>query len=346
MLDPSQVNEIKKKLNASSNIVLTCHVRPDGDAIGSTLGLALLLNSIGKKSRVVTPDQPPRSLNFLPGISDIVPLSVYPEFAPQLIRDADLIINCDYNNLGRIDDLAPYVENAKSFKLLIDHHKDPADFNDIVISMPDMSSTCELTFRLICALGLADKIDKNIATCLITGLITDTRNLEVNCSDSEIYLIMYELIKHGVDKRKIVEEALGSMTKDAFNLRLHALNHNLTLFNDLHMAVITLDNEELKEYRYIKGDTEGLVNEPLKIKGIKASFFLREDKDCIKISARSKDAFPVSEVCKDLFGGGGHLQAAGGEFYGNLLEARKILFDALPLYAEKYLNVKNKKHIG
>lgn len=343
MLDPHKVKEVKRLISEAERIVLTCHVRPDGDAMGSTLGLATMLHILGKKARVITPDMPPRSLSFMPGMADVVPLSKYPDFAPKLIEEADLIFCCDYNKLSRLDTLASLIGSASCPKVLIDHHQQPDNFCDVTISFPHMSSTCELVFRLICALGYADIINSDVATCLAAGLITDTRNLSVNCNDHEIYLVLHQLLELGVDKQRIVREALETMTADAFRLRLHALNHNLVLLEDIHMAVITLSAEELKEFNYERGDTEGLVNEPLKITGICGSFFLREDEDCIKISARSTDKFPVSEVCEDLFNGGGHLQAAGGEFQGSLQQAKEKLLEVLPHYSAKYLKVKPKQ---
>lgn len=340
MLDPAGVKEFKRHLGKAERVVLTCHVRPDGDAMGSTLGMAALLQTLGKKARVVTPDLPPRTLAFLPGMDSVVPLSKYPEFAPQLINEADLLICCDYNKPSRLDALEPLVEKAQCGKVLIDHHQFPDNFCDVSFSFPEMSSTCELVFRVICALGYADRIDINTATCLATGLITDTRNLSVNCADPEIYIIMHELLSKGVDKKRIVRDTLEILTADAFRLRIYALREKLTLMEDIRMAVTTLSKEELDRFNYVRGDTEGLVNEPLRIAGIQGSFFLREDSDCVKISARSINNFPVSEVCTDLFGGGGHLQAAGGEFNGSLDEARQILVDALPRYAAKYLKIR------
>lgn len=336
MFDPADIKKFKALLNKATKVVICCHVRPDGDAMGSTLGLCHLLKKLGKKARVVTPDHPPRALSFLPGIDEVVPLSKYPEFAPQLVHDADLILCCDFNKPSRIDSLANYVLAAQCPKVLIDHHQDPDSFCDLTFSYPAMSSASELAFRLICALGWAQEIDLNVATCLATGLITDTRNLAVNCDDPEIYLVLHELLSKGVDKQRIVREALETKSVDAFNLWLHAMSNRMTLLPELHTALIALDTEDLEKFHYVKGDTEGLVNQPLQIKGIKASFFMRKDPDCIKVSARSTEGFPVSKVCEDLFNGGGHLQAAGGEFKGTLQEAVKILTEAMPSYSHYF----------
>lgn len=336
IFNPADIKKFAELLRRATKIVLCCHVRPDGDAMGSTLGFCLLLQKLGKKARVVTPDQPPRALHFLPSIDAVVPLSKYPEFAPQLMRDADLILCCDFNKPSRTDNLAAPLMAAQCPKVLIDHHQDPDNFCDLTFSYPHMSSASELCFRLICALGHARDIGLDAATCLATGLITDTRNLAVNCNDPEIYLVLHELLAKGVDKQEIVREALETKTADAFRLWLHALSNRMTLLPDLHTAIIALDADDLDKFNYVKGDTEGLVNQPLQIKGIRACFFLRRDPDCIKVSARSTEGFPVSKICEELFGGGGHLQAAGGEFIGSLKEAETKLIAALPSYAHHF----------
>lgn len=319
-------------LKQAERVVLTCHVRPDGDAMGATLGLCRVLRAMGKKARVVTPDLPPRQLSFLPGINDVVAASKYTDFASELLRSADMVFCCDYNKLSRTDALAPLIGASSAKKVLVDHHQSPDPFCDISFSIPEMSSTSELVFRLICALGLFEGLDREGATCLATGIITDTRNLSVNCSDPELYIIMYELLSLGVDKTSIIREALETRTLDSFRLGAFALRERLTLLPKLHAAVITLSADDLRQFNYEKGDTEGLVNEPLKIKGINASYFLREDPDCIKVSARSAGGLAVDRVCENLFGGGGHIQASGGEFHGTLAQAERLLLDALPHY--------------
>ncbi len=343
ILDKNKVKELFELIDESSRIVLTCHVRPDGDAIGSTLGLLHLLVAMNKKVRVVTPDLAPRSLSFLPGFKDLIPYTKYPDFTSRVLNDANLLICCDFNKLSRVDNLAPLLEQTGCRKILIDHHLEPDEFCDLTISRPEMSSTCELVFRLICAMGLYDRVDVKCATCLATGLITDTRNLSVNCSAPELYLIMYELIEKGVDKQRIVKEALNTRTLDAFRLNAFAMCERLTLIPERHTAIITLSADDLKNYNYERGDTEGLVNEPLQIRGINASYFLREDADCIKVSARSNNNFPVNRICEDLFGGGGHLQAAGGEYKdGTLSECKELIINNLSHYA-KYTQASDDK---
>ncbi len=330
--DAADVRAFRNLIDKSERIVLTCHVRPDGDAMGSTLGLCRLLASLGKEAKVVTPDLAPRSLAFLPGEKESVPFTKYPDFVRRLADEADLIICCDFNKLSRLSDLEPVIAEAKCKKVLIDHHLDPDSFADITFSAPEMSSTCELAFRVICELGLYEQIDLQAATCLATGLITDTRNFSVNCSDPEVYIVLIKLLEKGVDKPRIVREALELKSLDCLKLQVYALDRKLEIFERHHAAVITLGKEELERYNYQKGDTEGLVNVPLSVDGIVYSFLLREDENEIKVSARSINSFPVNRICEELFGGGGHVMAAGGEFRGTLEECRQKLVDAMSDY--------------
>lgn len=335
-IDESKVRELRRLLDKSARIVLCCHVRPDGDAMGSTLGLGQLLASLGKEVTVVTPDLPPRSLAFLPGEKESVAFTKYPDFARRVVDEADLLICCDFNKLSRLSELEPLIAGASCPKVLIDHHLDPEPFADVMFSHPEMSSTCELAFRIICALGLYEQLDTRAATCLATGLITDTRNFSVNCSDPEVYVVLIKLLEKGVDKPRIVREALELKSLDCLKLQVYALDRKLEIFDKHHAAIITLDKDELERFGYQKGDTEGLVNVPLSVEGIVYSFLLREDADVVKVSARSINSFPVSTICEELYGGGGHVMAAGGEFKGSLAECRQMLIDAMPRF-DKYM---------
>lgn len=342
MIDPGNASEFRSMIEGSKNIVLTCHVRPDGDAMGSTLGLMHLFRKLGKNVDVVTPDAPPRQLSFLPGIKEVSVYSRHEEYCKRMIGDSDLVVCCDFNKPSRQDSLAPVIEDCKAPKVLIDHHLDPDDFVALMFSYPAMSSTCELCVRVIAAMGLFGDVDRDGATCFLTGLITDTRNFTVNCRSVDIYEILTLLMEKGADKTMIIKEALERQSLWAMKLQAYALAEKMEVSDELHGALITLDAGELKRFHYEKGDTEGLVNEPLRIRGVYFCFFLREDEDCIKVSARSIGSYPVSEICEKLFGGGGHLNASGAEFHGSLEECRKILLEGLPSF-KHYLPAKLQK---
>lgn len=332
ILNDKDIKEFEQLLEQSDKIVLTGHVHPDGDAVGSTLGLWHLLRQLGKEAHVVMPDLPPRALKFLPSFNEIAVYTRHDPYCTRLVEDADLIICCDFNTASRQDHLAPLISSARGKKVLIDHHQFPDLECDIMFSYPNMSSTCELTFRIIAACGLYANLNCCASTALLTGIITDTRNFTVNCSSPDIYEILTKLIEKGADKQLIIEECLNACSFNSLKLKSYALSEKLEVFADSRCALITLNKQELAKYAYEKGDTEGLVNEPLNIRGMVSSIFMREDPDCIKVSARSKYDFPVSEICGDLFNGGGHRQASGGEFKGTLEECRKLLIDNLHKY--------------
>ncbi|MDE5868989.1 MAG: bifunctional oligoribonuclease/PAP phosphatase NrnA, partial [Muribaculaceae bacterium] len=336
ILDPSEIKRLKKLIKESKKIVCTCHVHPDGDAIGSTLGLWHLLRKLDKEVAVVVPDQLPKSLRFLPGAGEIAVYTRHDPYCTRLVDEADLILCCDFNTASRQDHLAPLIQSSTAAKVLIDHHENPDMPCDPLFSFPKMSSTCELVFRIIAALGLYEEIDKDCATCILCGMITDTQNFTVNCPDPEIYEVMMKLMEKGADKTKIIDECVKACSYDSLRLKSFALSERMEVFPQ-HRGIITyLSKEDLSRFHYEKGDTEGLVNMPLNIRGIVYSIFIREDADQIKISARSRYDFPVSKICSELFGGGGHIQAAGGEFKGSLEECLKILKESLGKY-DRYL---------
>lgn len=332
-LDTRKVAKFDKLIQCASDIVLTCHVRPDGDAVGSTLGWAHLLRRLGKTVSVVIPDNAPRSLSFLPDFDGIAVFTRHEDYCARLFREADLVICCDFNQPSRLDKMQPLLDAASCPKVLVDHHVDPSDFADVVFSFPEMSSTCELSFRLMADLGLYTEMNLESSTCILTGMVTDTKNFTVNCKMPDIYEILQRLIDKGCDKNRIVRLALIEKSFGALKLEAYALANKMEIFPDLHAAVICLDMKECEKFHYEKGDTEGLVNRPTEIRGITASFFLREDSDCVKVSARSVLDFPVNLICRDLFGGGGHVMAAGAEFHGSLAECRDILVNSLPRYS-------------
>lgn len=336
ILDSESIVEFKRLLEKHDRIILTCHMRPDGDAIGSTLGLYHLLRTMGKDVSVVVPDRAPRSLHFLPGIKTLAVYTQYDPYCTRLVGEAGLIIMCDFNTASRQGGMASLIENATCDKVLIDHHRDPDIKCDVMFSYPEMSSTCELAFRIIAACGYYGLVNRESATCLLTGIITDTQNFTVNCDNPEIYEIMMRLLEKEVNKKMIVDEALKATSYDALRLNSFALLNRLRIFETSRCALIVLSKEDLAEFKYQKGDTEGLVNMPLDIRGVVYSVFMREDSDCIKVSTRSKYGFPVCDICRDLFNGGGHQMAAGGEFYGTLDECRELFLEHMADY-DKHL---------
>ena len=342
VISNEELLQLKDYVTRLNNIVITCHLSPDGDAIGASLGLMHALESLGKTVHVVTPDMPPRSLAFLPGAKDVYIYTKHEDTVKNLLERANLIFCFDFNALKRIDTLAPLVEHAKGKKVMIDHHLDPEQFCDLTISYNRMSSTCELVFRALMGIGMMKQINRKVADCLYTGMITDTGNFTYNSSTPDLYLIVAELVARGINKDRIYNLAMNTSSADRLRLLGYALSEKMQVFPESHAALITLTKEELDRFNYKKGDTESLVNMPLQIPEVQWSIFLRDDETYIKVSARSQGEFAVNTICEQHFNGGGHKNAAGGEFIGSMSDAVAVFMSLLPQYADPNVNNNNK----
>ena len=327
----ANIDHVERWLEKAEKIVIVSHVSPDGDAIGSSLGLYHFLTLHGKTVHVIVPNAFPDFLKWMPGAKDIIQYNRYTEFANKLIKGADVICVLDLNTLSRLDDMQEAVKNSPARKMLVDHHLYPEDFCKITISHPQISSTSELVFRLICQLGNFSDISKEAAECIYTGMMTDTGAFTYNSNNREIYLIIAELLTKGIDKDAIYRQVYNSSSEGRLRLKGFVLYEKMQLFPQFNAALITLSREEQNQFQSMKGDTEGLVNIPLSVKGICFSAFLREDteKDMIKISLRSVGTFPCNRVASEYFNGGGHLNASGGEFYGTMEEAIALFKQSL-----------------
>ena len=336
IIDQASLDHAEKWLERAKKIVIVSHVSPDGDAIGSSLGLWHFLNSQDKDVTVIVPNAFPDFLRWMPGAKDIVRYDKYKEFADKLIAEADVICCLDFNVLSRIDAMSEAVAASPARKMMIDHHLYPGDFCKIVISHPEMSSTAELIFRFICQMGHFDEITKEGAECIYTGMMTDTGGFTYNSNKREIYFIISELLSKGIDKDEIYRKVFNTYSASRLRLMGYVLYDKMQLYPEFHASLITLTDEEQKRFQHVKGDTEGFVNIPLSIKDICFSAFLREDaeKKMIKISLRSVGEFPCNKLAAEFFNGGGHKNASGGEFYGTMDEAIKVFKTALLRYEE------------
>ena len=338
----ANVDHVEKWFERADKIVIVSHVSPDGDAIGSSLGLYHFLLSQDKTVHVIVPNAFPDFLKWMPGAKEIIQYNRYKEFADTLIQEADVICCLDFNELKRIDEMEEAVKNSPGRKMLVDHHLNPGDFARITISHPNISSTSELVFRLICQLGNFSDISKEGAECIYTGMMTDTGGFTFNSNNREIYLIIGELLSKGIDKDEIYRRVFNTHTEDRFRLMGYVLYDKMQIFPQFKAALITLSRDEQKRFHHMKGDTEGFVNMPLSIKDVCFSVFLREDteKDMIKVSLRSVGTFPCNKVAAEFFNGGGHLNASGGEFYGPMEDAVALFKQALVKYEDQLLGKK------
>ena len=332
ILDNIAVAQLQQILTCASTAVITCHLSPDGDAMGSSLGLCRALRNRGINARVVVPDTPPRHLMFLPGAEHIVIFSRNQVLASSLLAKADVVFSLDYNEPKRIDLMESALMASKGVKVMIDHHLHPSNFPQIVISHPEESSTSIIIYRILLALGWSDAIDTKVGECLYTGMMTDTGNFSYNSDSPDIYLVIADLVRRGVNKDAIYRSVYYTASANRLRLNGYAMLEKLEIFPEHRAALISLTRDELNRFHYQKGDTEDLVNRPLTIAEIVYSIFLREESGYVKVSTRSKGEFPVNRFCKEIFNGGGHLNAAGGEFYGTMEQAIEIIKKAMPLY--------------
>ena len=329
IIDPTLLQQFKEAIEKSENVVITCHKSPDGDAVGSNLALKLILEKLGKTATVVTPDNAPDDMAFLPEFKTIVSFTAEPDKATELINNADLICCLDFNSLGRLAAMGEVVGNAKCAKLMVDHHINPDPICDPILSYPQMTSTCELLYRILTAIGYEDKIDLPVATCIYTGMMTDTGNFSYNSNHAELYLIVADLVKHGVDKDHIYKITFGTTSEARLRLNCYAIAEKMRTFPSHKASLTILDRHDLRRFHYQVGDTEVLANMPLAIPNVVWSTFFREERDFVKVSMRSEGDFKVNTLCAKYFNGGGHANAAGGEFRGPLSGALKTYYQIL-----------------
>lgn len=331
MFHAADIDRLKATIDEGSVFVLTCHAGPDGDALGSTLGLAHYLRTLGKEALVIVPDAYPDFLAWMPGTQEIIRFDKHPDKAELMLAMADSIFAMDYNALNRVDDMGPIIEKSKAKKILIDHHLNPDSFCDLAFSYPQLTSTCEVVFRLVCAMQGYDLLTKAACECIYAGMMTDTGCFSYGPCTQEVYLIISMLMQKEINKDRIYNKIFNNYSEGRLRLMGYVLYEKMQVFPEHHAALITLSREEMARFDFNKGDTEGLVNIPLQMKGIYFSAFLREDteKDLIRVSLRSQGTFPCNKFAGKYFSGGGHLNASGGQHNGTLQEAIAIFEKAL-----------------
>lgn len=308
-------NQILKTIEQNNKFVIIPHHNPDGDAMGSALAFKVLLDKIGKQSTVVTSNDYPEFLHWLPKNETVVVWFKNKYKANAIIEDADVAIFVDFSQLSRIEAFSDKLFEDKT-KILFDHHPDTEGFPDLKITDTRVSSTSELVGRFFMETKFASLIDKDIASCLLTGIITDTGSFNHNSSRPETYEVLSALLKTGVNKDKIYDKIYNNFSFNRMKLLGLMLNEKMTYLPEFSTAFICLSQKEIDNHAFQHGDSEGFVNIPLGIKGIVFSVFFMEKNDKIKMSFRSTGNFPANEVAKKYFNGGGHKNAAGG--YSNL----------------------------
>lgn len=334
--DLNLCQEVKEWLKKDvKRIVIIPHVNPDGDAIGSALGLNDVFNNAGFESDVIVPNDFPVYLNWLGSVG--VPL-IYEQSSDQcnkLIDNTDALFFLDFNDVKRLGKLEEYLRSNTKKVVLIDHHPDPQIKADFMFSDTNVSSTAELVYDFVDALDMLDSLGVNGANALLTGIIADTGSFSHNASRPPMYHIVGELIKRDADKEKINESLYNNFSEKRMRLLGYCLSQKMEIFPEFRTALIWLSAEELKRFDFHPGDTEGFVNYPLSVKGVVFSAFFMEKHDQVKISFRSKGSFATNDFSGVHFNGGGHRNASGGETKLSMEEALALFRELLPQYSER-----------
>ena len=318
---------LRETIAASRRIVICAHKSPDGDAIGSSLGWAGYLRSLGKEPTICVPDMIPDAISWLPGAADILRYDKRPDDVEKAFNEADLVFCLDFSSTGRLDEMDHLLAGCKAQRIVIDHHLAPNLDAKLMISQPHLSSASELVFRVIWQLGGFPALDKAWANCVYCGMMTDTGGFTYNSTNPDIFYIICLLLTKGIDKDKIYRNVFNNSRVSAIRLRGYLMNKKLQVIESLHASYYAVTRKELKQYDFIKGDLEGLVNEPLRIKGHKLSISLREDTDIdnqVLVSLRSVDDFPCNKMAEQFFNGGGHRNASGGKLHCSIQEAEQV----------------------
>jgi len=310
--------ELSKLFSSSENILLICHLNPDGDAIGSQLALYHYLREKNRKVEMISPNYLQEFLKWINGADRINIFIRDREKCKKLIEKADLILMLDFNQPSRMGEAENLVMASGARKVIIDHHLDLDKFADLTISDPSKCSTAELIHELIMLINGGPFLHKDFAEAIYIGIITDTGNFEHGTYNSNTFRIVADLVETGIETSNIIDRIYNNFSTDRMRLLGFALNKKMVVIPEFRTAYISLTRDELNTYYHVKGDTEGFVNLPLSIRGIQFSALFVEKDGFVKISFRSKGNFPVNEFAAKYFSGGGHLNASGGEYPGTL----------------------------
>ena len=330
----NEIAEIKTLLQEPKSIVIVPHKNPDGDAMGSTLGLLHYLNKYNHNAVVIAPNDYPDFLRWLPGDDTVLDFENNASKASKLIADADIIFTLDFNAFHRTGQMEKPLSESKAIKILIDHHQQPDDYATYMYSDVSMCSTCQMVYHFIEMLEDTDKIDSDIATCLYAGIMTDTGSFRFPSTTSQTHRVIAELIDKGAKNSQIHNNIYDTNSYSKLQLLGCALN-NLKVIAEYNTAYITLSQEELDTYNYKKGDTEGVVNYGLSVDGVKFAviFIENQAEGIIKISLRSKGDFDVNTLARTYFNGGGHVNAAGGRSTLSMEDTIEKFKSILPEYS-------------
>jgi len=336
-MNTSSVQEVLALVKSSAPVVIITHHNPDGDAVGSALGMYHLLKPLQANTRVLVPNEVPAFLHWMPGFSDIVVASQHPDLAADMLANAAVIFCLDFNGPGRVEQLRTHLEKSTATKVVIDHHPLPEPFPRYLFSDTTASSTCELVLDFADAAGLQENLNRNMAACLYTGIMTDTGSFKFHSCTAKTHLITARLLSTGIDKTRIHQEVLDTNSLSRLQMLGSCLMHSLQVYPDIRTATMQLSLQQQKEFQSAKGDTEGFVNYCLSVKGVELAALFIENTDHIKISFRSKNKVDVNQIARTYFNGGGHVNAAGGKSYESLAATHQRFVETMKQHANEIL---------
>ena len=330
-MNTQDTQRLQEFLDKDPIITIIPHTNPDGDAIGSSLGLYLFLKAQNHNVKVITPTDFPDFLKWMPAADDILIYSNHEKEAQERIESSTLIFTLDFNNLLRAKPLTPFLEKATAPFVMIDHHQQPDTYATITYSNDKASSTCELVYHTIVSLASEQVIDEAIATCLYTGIMTDTGGFRYSLTSPTTHRIVATLLEKGANCTRISSEVFDSYSLDRLQLLGNVLR-GLVYLPEYKTAYMSISSKELKQFNFRKGDTEGFVNYGLRIKEaeLAAIFIENEEENVIKISFRSKTNLDVNALARTYFNGGGHINAAGGGTHTSLKDTIALFLKVLP----------------
>lgn len=317
-MDNNRIGKVSKLLeDRQQSVGIIMHSNPDGDAIGSSLALCGFLKTQGySRVHVIAPNTYASFLHWMPGNDRIIIAEKEKEKALNIIANAALLFFLDFNGFGRTDQLEKPLAASKASKVMIDHHPEPEEEGfDVVISDTAASSTAEMVYEVISALGEEDAVTLDIAQCIYAGIVTDTGSFSYGCNNPRTYEIVARLMEKGVDGARLHRLIYSTYSFDRMRLLGFCLSEKLKVMEDCQAAYISLTKNELKRFNYEEGDAEGVVNYALNIKGIKLAALFMEKDDHVKVSFRSSGNVDVNHLARTHYHGGGHINAAGGKSF-------------------------------
>ena len=325
------ISELSALLAFPKQIAIISHRNPDGDALGSSLALSLYLQSVGHSVKVIMPSDYPINFEWMPQSEEIIIFDTNQVLAEKSVKEAEIIFCLDFNSLERIDKLGLIVLSSTAAKIMVDHHLDPEPFADIIFSRESSSSTAEIIYEILIALGAKLPLSKLVIDCLYAGIMTDTGSFH-HATSTNVFKICGELKEQGLDDTRIQELVHNSQPDKYLKLLGHCLHNRLELYPESKFGLIYLTREDYRNYDIQRGDTEGIINYLMMLKSVHVGALVTNQPSIIKLSLRSKGDFSVQRICKEHFNGGGQRNASGGSSKQTLEETINKLKEVVPKY--------------